>query len=203
MKRFLLSATLSLAIVPGAFCQESGEGLKTTVYEEAGDKGKCLFVVSKIHPEHLSVYEVRDCDTLLLAVYPVCIGRNKGQKQISGDCRTPESYPGKPFHISQINDASTWRHDFGDGRGNILAYGHWFLRLETPGFRGIGIHGSTNNRESIRQGRGSEGCVRMLDEDIIHLKEHYAKTGTPVIILPEDHGPLPFERKSLEKRRKN
>lgn len=199
MKHFCLSRAIFLAAVPAA----SGQEFRTVVYEEARNKSNCLFVVSKIHPEHLSVYEVRDRDTLVLAVYPVCIGRNKGQKQRSGDCKTPESFPGTPFRISQINDASTWRHDFGDGRGHILAYGHWFLRLETPGFRGIGIHGSTNNRESISQGRGSEGCVRMLDEDIIHLKEHYAQAGTPVVILPEDYGPLPFERKALEKRRQN
>lgn len=164
------------------------------VFGEAQDKGNCFFVVSKVHPEHLSVYEVRDRDTVALAVYPVCIGLNKGQKVRRGDSRTPESYPGKPFRITEIKDSSQWYHDFGDGRGSILAYGHWFLRLDTPGFKGIGIHGSTGNRESIAVGRGSEGCIRLLDEDIIHLKEHYAQVGTPVIILPEGFGPLPFEK---------
>lgn len=170
------------------------------VYEEASCKDSCFFVVSKLVPVHLNVYEVRNCDTLLLATYPACIARNRGQKLKAGDCRTPESYPGKPFCISQIQDAGSWRHDFGDGRGSILAYGRWFLRLDTPGFKGIGIHGSTNNRESIAEGRGSEGCIRLLDEDIIHLKEHYAQIGTPVIILPEDHGPLSFEPKALSNR---
>ena len=59
------------------------------------------------------------------------------------------------------------------------------------------MHGSTNNRESIKIGRGSEGCIRLLDEDIIHLKENYAQVGTKVIILPEDHGPLPFETRAI------
>ena len=166
---------------------------KKRVYAAAKNRNKCFFVISKVHPEHLSVYEAADRDTVLLAVYPVCIARNKGQKERKGDNRTPESYPGKPFSISQIQDASDWHHDFGDGRGSILAYGHWFMRLVTPGFSGIGIHGSTNNRESIITGRGSEGCIRLLDEDLIHLKENYAQVGTQVIILPEDLGPLPFE----------
>ena len=163
------------------------------VFAEAQDKGQCFFVISKVPPVHLSVYEASGADTLLLAIYPACVARNKGQKQVRGDNKTPESWPGKPFSITQIQDASEWYHDFGDGRGSILSYGHWFMRLETPGFSGIGIHGSTGNRESIRTGRGSEGCIRLLDEDIIHLKEHYARKGTPVIILPENQGPLPFE----------
>ena len=172
---------------------------KKRVYAAATNRNKCFFVISKVHPEHLSVYEATDRDTNLLAIYPVCIARNKGQKERKGDNRTPESYPGKPFSISQIQDASDWHHDFGDGRGSILAYGHWFMRLVTPGFSGIGIHGSTNNRESIITGRGSEGCIRLLDEDLIHLKENYAQVGTHVIILPEDLGPLPFELLALNK----
>jgi lipoprotein-anchoring transpeptidase ErfK/SrfK len=108
--------------------------------------------------------------------------------------RTPESPAGKPFKITMIQDASTWRHDFKDGRGNILAYGHWFLRLETPGHSGIGIHGSTNNESSV-PGRASEGCIRLRDADIITLKEKYAYVGMPVIIKSESQGLFPWEKK--------
>ena len=200
MKRLLLLILALSCLAPSAYSQEPEGFPQRTVYEEAVNKDSCFFVVSKVHPEHLSVYETRGCDTLLLAVYPVCVALNRGQKQAEGDCRTPESYPGKPFRITEIKDSRHWRHDFGDGRGRILAYGHWFLRLDTPGFHGIGLHGSTNNRESIMVGRGTEGCVRLLDEDIIHLKEHYATIGTPVIILPEDACPLHFETEALKNR---
>ena len=74
-----------------------------------------------------------------------------------------------------------------------------FLRLETPGHSGIGIHGSTNNRESLKVGRGSEGCIRLLDEDIIHLHDNYAFVGMKVTILPEDHEPLSFEKEALRR----
>ena len=198
-KLLITSALLPLFAVQASAQSETDSLPQRTVYAEAQNKENCIFVVSKVHPEHLNVYEVMDADTLLRASYPVCIAINRGQKERRGDCKTPESYPGKPFRITQIQDASAWEHDFGDGRGSIPAYGHWFLRLETPGFSGIGIHGSTNNRESIRVGRGSEGCVRLLDEDIIHLKEHYATVGIPVIILPEDFPPLPFELRAAER----
>jgi hypothetical protein len=46
--------------------------------------------------------------------------KNKGNKEKSGDMRTPESPAGEPFTITMIQDASTWVHDFGDGRGSIL-----------------------------------------------------------------------------------
>jgi hypothetical protein len=158
----------------------------------AKPSGKAFIVISK-RDLTLTVYD-RNAkgDTVMMAQYPCCMGKNKGNKQKRGDMRTPESPKGKPFKITMIQDASTWRHDFKDGRGNIKAYGHWFLRLETPGHSGIGIHGSTNNENTV-PGRASEGCVRLLDKDIIQLKEKYARVGMPVIIKAEDQGPLPFE----------
>ncbi len=151
------------------------------------------FIVISKRDLRLRVYAPINGDTTLVAHYPVCLSRNKGNKERSGDMRTPESPAGKPFTITQIQDASDWHHDFGDGRGSILAYGHWFLRLATP-FSGIGIHGSTNNESSV-PGRDSEGCIRLRDADIIALKENYAYVGMPVIIQGENDGPLPFETK--------
>lgn len=130
----------------------------------------------------LFVYERRCTGTTLIAAYPVCLGANSGNKCRVGDCRTPETADGLPFVICQIDNASGWHHDFRDGRGSMPAYGDWFLRLkgDYPG-SGIGIHGSTGNRYSV-PGRGSEGCIRLRDEDIIHLKENYAFLGMKVFI---------------------
>lgn len=155
-----------------------------------------FIVVSKKGLE-LRVYCPNGGDTTLLVRFPACMGKNLGDKQRKGDHRTPESTLAKPFKITMIQDASGWTHNFRDGRGSIKAYGHWFLRLATPGHSGIGIHGSTNNRESV-PGRASEGCIRLLDEDIITLKEQYAYVGMPVIVLDEDTEALPFEIKLLK-----
>ena len=154
--------------------------------------GTAFIVISKLD-QQLNVYDRNAAgDTILVAQYPCCMGKNKGNKQRRGDMRTPESPTGKPFKITMIQDASTWKHDFRDGRGKIKAYGHWFLRLETPGHKGIGIHGSTNNENTV-PGRASEGCVRLLDKDIITLKEHFAYVGMPVTIQPEGQAPFPWE----------
>lgn len=157
--------------------------------------GTAWIVVSK-REMTLSVYDRNAVgDTVMVAQYPCCMGKNKGDKVKRGDMRTPESPSGKPFKITMIQDASTWKHDFKDGRGNIKAYGHWFLRLETPGHRGIGIHGSTNNENTV-PGRASEGCIRLLDKDIITLKEHFAYVGMPVTVQAEDQAPMEWEERA-------
>ena len=159
--------------------------------------GTAFIVISK-QDLKLNVYDRGpEGDTILVAQFPCCMGKNKGNKQRRGDMRTPESPAGKPFKITMIQDASTWRHDFKDGRGNIKAYGHWFLRLETPGHSGIGIHGSTNNENSV-PGRASEGCIRLLDKDIILLKKHFAYVGMPVTVQAEGQAPYPWELRARQ-----
>ena len=155
-----------------------------TYYSDVINKKNCFILISK--PEYrLYVCEVVDGDTLKRVHYPVCVGKNKGQKQKKGDMKTPECTAENPFTITEIVDASDWSHDFGDGRGSILSYGHWFMRLKTPGHTGIGIHGSTNNESSV-PGRGSEGCIRLRDDDLIQLKENYAFVGMRVVILADE-----------------
>lgn len=163
------------------------------IYKGEYDKSKTFIVISK-KDQLLTVYAPVNGDTMPVAQYPVCLSLNKGQKQKPGDMRTPESEPGEPFVIDAIKPAKDWTHDFGDGRGAILAYGDWFLRLKTPGHTGIGIHGSTNNDESV-PGRASEGCIRLHDPDIIALKEQFARIGMPVIIKQEEQGLKSFEKK--------
>jgi lipoprotein-anchoring transpeptidase ErfK/SrfK len=206
MRKILFSLVCACVIVGMASCggnktEESVSGADSAkvaveqykdIYTGAYDKGNTFIVISKKDLK-LTVYAPVQGDTVPVAQFPVCLSRNKGQKQGSGDMKTPESEPGEPFTIEQIQDASTWTHDFGDGRGEFLAYGAWFLRLKT-GFSGIGIHGSTGNENTV-PGRDSEGCIRMRDPDIITLKEQFARVGMPVIIKQEDQGLKSFEIK--------
>lgn len=155
-----------------------------TFYSDVVNPKNCFILISK--PEYrLYVCEVMDGDTVKRVHYPVCVGKAKGQKQKKGDMRTPECTADNPFVITEIKDASQWYHDFGDGRGSILSYGNWFMRLKTPGFSGIGIHGSTNNESSV-PGRGSEGCIRLRNDDLDDLKAKYAFVGMKVVILADE-----------------
>lgn len=117
-----------------------------------------------------------------VAVWGCAIGRGgAGQKQRSRDNTTPTGH----FYIDEIDDASTWAHDFGDGKGLIQhAYGPWFLSLDTKSvshgkWDGIGIHG-THDPSSIGT-NASEGCIRLKNENLLTLYK-YVKVGTKVEI---------------------
>lgn len=138
--------------------------------------------------------------------FPISVAKNTGDKQRPGDNKTPTSwgnivaipaeYKGAdvgvkssdvPFRVEEICEASYWTHDFNDGKGIIEgAYGPWFISLDT-GWEGIGIHG-THDPNSIGT-NASEGCIRLLNKDIIELKEIISTDnggiGTKVIITED------------------
>ena len=113
--------------------------------------------------------------------WPVALGKNAGQKRVSGDMKTPDG----TFPIDEVIDSSDWTHDFGDGRGEIEgAYGPYFISLDTSNLSGgawdgIGIHG-THDPASIGT-CASEGCIRMHNSDLLALKKQIT-VGTRVTI---------------------
>lgn len=114
----------------------------------------------------------------LLETFRAAVGKNPGDKLAVGDNRTPEG----EFAVSSIEDARRWTHDFRDGKGPIKgAYGPWFIRLATPGWTGIGIHG-THDPSSVGKAV-TEGCIRLKNTDLIRLVTRIG-IGTPVTILP-------------------
>lgn len=179
-----------------------GFGSKVFNVADINDNGKiyeglptneknCFFVISK-KEFRIYVYEATNGDTTLVAHFPICYAKRPGKKTKTGDMSTPECENGIPFTISQIQDASTWRHDFKDGRGNILAYGPYFMRLKltgsvVPGNNSIGIHGCGGTSEKSNHisvpGRDSEGCIRLRDADLKLLRP-LAHVGTKVFIKP-------------------
>lgn len=119
-----------------------------------------IIVVSK-QDMRLRVYDYKGTR---LMDYGIACGKNFGQKHKVGDMKTPEGM----FFVQSIEDASDRTHDFGDGRGEIQgAYGPYFIRLDTPGNKGIGIHG-THDPLSIGT-RAREGCIRLNNNDLVEL----------------------------------
>jgi lipoprotein-anchoring transpeptidase ErfK/SrfK len=106
-----------------------------------------------------------------LKTYSIATGKNTGDKQKVGDCRTPLGN----FRIQKIEPSAHWVYDYGDGKGYVNAYGPWFIRLEThadqtisgKSWTGIGIHG-THDETSIGK-RVSRGCLRLHNEDLLEL----------------------------------
>lgn len=118
----------------------------------------------------------------IVETFGCALGKNTGDKEKSGDMKTPNG----TFNVIEVCDASYWTHDFKDGKGEIKgAYGPWFFYLDTNEkskgqWDGIGIHG-THDPASIGT-LASEGCIRLLNENVELLKTKYIKVGTKVTI---------------------
>ena len=145
-------------------------------YENKVDKiSNARFIIVDKESMSLKLYDYTGSE---IKSYGISCGKKLGDKKVIGDLKTPEGV----FHITEIEEASTWGHDFKDGKGKIEgAYGPWFLRLEIPGHKGIGIHG-THKPESIGT-RDTEGCIRLKNEDIDDLRKK-VNIGMVVIVLP-------------------
>lgn len=105
--------------------------------------------------------------------FPAAIGANPdgADKKAEGGCRTPEG----EFEVVSIEDSSDWEHD---GR---RAYGPLFIRLATPPWTGIGIHG-TDEPDTVGT-RCTLGCVRLRNEDLVVVAS-VVGPGTRVAVLP-------------------
>lgn len=129
-----------------------------------------------IDKPNLRLYVIEDGDTLFNV--RVACGINFGNKEAKKDFRTPEG----DFTVSDIHDARAWLHQNKDGSWSKDVYGPWYIRLATPKWSGIGIHG-TKVPASIGH-RRSEGCIRMLNSNIEKLVK-LVDIGMPVKILPD------------------
>ena len=143
-----------------------------------------LFAFSSLYAQNRLVVSKKDFTLTVisptqdtLACFKCAVGLNPGDKQRVGDKRTPEG----TFSIVSIEDSRHWTHDFNDGAGpRPYAYGPYFIRLKTPGWSGIGIHG-TCFPETVGT-NSSEGCIRLKNDDIVALRKLVNK-GDQVVIL--------------------
>ena len=118
------------------------------------------FVIISKDRRRLTVYEkVRS--------FPVAVGKNAGDKRRVGDCRTPETAPGRIFTVQRklVTAAGS-------------PFGSRFLGLATP-WKGIAIHGS-NDPASVGT-MASHGCVRLHNPDVEWLYDEL-RIGDPVVI---------------------
>lgn len=113
-----------------------------------------------------------------LAVYRIACGTNYGDKQREWDSRTPEGW----FSVESIEDPSLWPKDPAKEEGPGEIYGPRFFRLKTPGFTGIGIHGTS--KPELIPGRITLGCIRLTNQDLDAFSR-LVDVGTEIHILPD------------------
>ena len=111
--------------------------------------------------------------------FPVATGENIGRKRRTGDAKTPEG----TFTVTWVQNTRGVLYDYHDGKGKVEAYGPYFIHLETPGFKAIGIHGTCPERDDRIGTRDSKGCIRLHNEDLLKLLP-YVKKGMKVKVVP-------------------
>lgn len=134
----------------------------------------CLSAQNKIvvSKRALKVYVINaQSDTL--CTFRCACGKNRGNKRAKGDYRTPEGV----FKVASIENSKYWKY-----KGIPHVYGPYFIRLKTPKWKGIGIHG-TNSPKCIGT-RCTKGCIRLRNKDLLQLVK-YVKVGTEVRILSD------------------
>lgn len=159
MKKFLYVVLAFLILIPYV----GMGGLYFWYKQSLSDIENASFIIISKEDMNLRLIDFKGN---VLEQYPIACGQKYGNKEKKGDYKTPEGV----FRISEIVSSENWSHDFGDGKGTIQgAYGPFFMRLDTPGHKGIGIHG-THKPESIGT-RDTEGCIRLHNEDLKKLRE--------------------------------
>lgn len=111
--------------------------------------------------------------------YGMACARNYGTKHRKADSRTPEGF----FSVEGIYDSTDWLFTDDNGRTSKKKgqFGPRFIRIKNPVSTQIGLHG-TCSPWSIGS-RGSHGCIRVTNENILELVKHVTP-GMPVIISP-------------------
>ena len=160
--------------VPEPVSLARAEHNKELLAHAEADTNLVMLIISK---ETLRLHAI--CyNGLIHKSYPVAVGRGCGAKRYLGDLTTPQGI----FAIASITNATGATHNFHDGRGAVRgAYGHWFMRIDVPGYPHIGLHGNCNKR-SIGT-RASLGCVRMYNDQLDELRPR-VYPGIRVIITP-------------------
>ena len=167
MKKWI--AILMLALGLSALAGAQNKDAKDNPYE-----GYCLLV-----DKGAFTISLLDDSGKALYVYPVAIGENPGQKRKEGDCKTPEGI----FPVTWVQNTRGVMYDYHDGKGLVEAYGPWFIHIETPGFKYIGVHGTCPERDDRIGTRDSKGCVRLHNTDLLTIIP-YVYPGMKVYIVP-------------------
>lgn len=166
---------------------KSDSSLKKWIEAFSIDNDGDFLMINKKTKE-LIVFE----DYKIVDSYSVTIGKKPGNKIFSGDNRTPEGI----FLIKSIENSSHWVYDYKNDTLDPIkgAYGPWFIRINVPGFNGIGIHGFYHDQELGE--RASHGCIRLNNEELKQVVD-FVKPGMPVVILPGEND-LVINAKFLE-----
>jgi len=164
------------------------------------DKSKLLMPAGKIslspfilldddNSSHIILVEKRGQRLLVLSKsnrslviensYLCSTGKISGNKQESGDMRTPEGI----YFLRKKIEPSALPPKYGAG-AYVLDYPNGFDQVKKRKGYGIWIHG-TNEPERLEKSMDTQGCVVLKDEDFQGLAKYIKLYITPIVIVDE------------------
>jgi len=132
-------------------------------------------VVDKYRKEVFVLEENRD-NYRIVSRYPASLGSVPGDKQVSGDNKTPEGL----YHVTKVSLPPRLPGKYGP-MAFVLNYPNKVDIKQGKTGHGIWIHGSGLGADTD----STEGCVEINDLNIKALAE-FVEVGTPVFIFPEN-----------------
>ena len=144
-----------------------------------------LIISPKASPHHVMLVEKSsqrifiyhfDGDYRLVATYGCATGENPGDKQISGDSKTPE---GIYFFTKAVGEkylTSTY-----GARAFPMSYPNLLDRRRSKGGNNIWVHGTN---EELQE-RSTNGCIVLVNGDVVQLDSYIKLWNTPIIVEQE------------------
>ncbi|MBI4665063.1 MAG: L,D-transpeptidase family protein [Nitrospinae bacterium] len=136
----------------------------------------------------LYVLEETQDNYRIVEQYPISIGAERGDKQVTGDKRTPEGI----YQIVGIKEDAELLSEYGP-RAFVLNYPNDVDMKQGKSGYGIWIHGSGMGDKT----KPTKGCVQVNDFHIMELGR-FAEKGTQVYIFPEGYN-VPVANRAIQK----
>ncbi len=131
----------------------------------------CVILVEKAS-QRLFIYQF-DGDYRLVATYPCATGENSGDKQISGDRKTPE---GVYFFTKAVGEK--YLNPTYGARAFPMNYPNVMDQRQRKQGNGIWVHGTN---EELKE-RSTNGCIVLTNGDVVQLDPYIRLWDTPIIV---------------------
>jgi murein L,D-transpeptidase YafK len=170
------------------------EKILTTLLGSKNQKSNYALIVEK-ETYRLNVFKTdQNGYYQLIKTYTVATGKHQGNKQSSGDKRTPEGI----YLVTAKKDGRKLPSKYGSG-AFILDYPNVFDKREQKTGHGIWIHG-VENEKSIENYFNTDGCVALSNKDLRELGQYVSVFDTPVLITQTAN--VLNSKNSLERQKK-
>jgi murein L,D-transpeptidase YafK len=195
---FLALGVWFFALFPGSYASGTSESqgpgvelIPDALIELGSDDGPSYALFVEKATQHVLVYESKDRDAFRLRHQFICsTGRVPGNKQASGDRRTPEGV----YFFTGAYEKRELQPIYGS-RAFVMDYPNLLDRKFQRDGNNIWLHGSN---KPIKP-RDSKGCVALNNDDLETLAPHVLLNRTPIIIKQKLHMVRPDKRRTDQK----